>query len=198
MILFIDNYDSFVHNLARYAGRLGRERRVVRNDAITLKDIHAARPEAIIISPGPCTPREAGVSLELVRAFHAEIPILGVCLGHQCIGEVFGGRTVRASRPMHGKSSPVIHDGRGVFQGLPSPLDAGRYHSLAVEFPGKTTLTVTARAQDEDTIMGLSHPDFPVHGIQFHPESVLTAHGLEMMANFMACADAWNEKRKAA
>lgn len=191
MILLIDNYDSFVHNLGRYCGQLGRERAVVRNDAIRLSEIAAMAPEAIILSPGPCAPKEAGICLKLIEKFHDTIPILGICLGHQCIGEAFGGRTVPAPQPFHGKDSPITHDGTGIFQGIPPSFRAGRYHSLAAELPPDTPLKVTARSGD-GTIMAMQHNQFPVYGLQFHPESVLTEHGLELMANFMRLSDAWN------
>jgi len=195
MILLIDNYDSFVHNLGRYCGRLGRERTVMRNDAVTLDDIAAMKPEAVILSPGPRTPKEAGICLPLIKEFHARIPILGVCLGHQCIGEAFGGRTVRASRPAHGKASIIENDGGGLFAGLPPRFEGGRYHSLAVALPAGTPLKITARTED-GAIMAVQHERYPVYGLQFHPESVLTAHGMEILQNFMNAADAWNAARE--
>ena len=195
MILLIDNYDSFVHNLGRYFGRLGRARRVARNDAVTLDDIAAMMPEAIILSPGPCTPKEAGICLPLIEKFYRQIPILGICLGHQCIGEAFGGETVRAAKPMHGKTSAIEHNGNGIFSGLPPSFSAARYHSLAVSLPAATPLHITAQA-DDGTIMAVQHESHPVYGLQFHPESVLTEHGLEILGNFMAAADAWNAARE--
>ncbi len=195
MILLIDNYDSFVYNLARYVGKLGRPRQVVRNDAITADDIAALNPQAIILSPGPCTPAESGVCMDVIRNLYKTIPILGVCLGHQCIGEAFGGRTVRATRPMHGKTSLIDHDGNGLFMGLPHPLEAARYHSLISDLPDATDLRVTARVQNENTIMAMQHFLYPVFGIQFHPESVLTEYGLDILRNFMILADEWNEDR---
>lgn len=195
MILLIDNYDSFVHNLGRYVGRLGRERIVVRNDAITLDGIAAMKPEAIILSPGPCTPKEAGICLPLIEKFYDRIPILGICLGHQCIGEAFGGRTVRAARPVHGKASTIENDGGGIFSGLPPRFDGGRYHSLAVDLPAGTQLKITAQTED-GVIMALQHKRYPVCGLQFHPESVLTEHGPEILRNFMNAADAWNAARE--
>lgn len=195
MILLVDNYDSFVHNLGRYCGRLGRDRLVVRNDAISLDDIAAMKPDAIILSPGPCTPKEAGICLSLIEKLHDRIPILGICLGHQCIGEAFGGRTVRAARPVHGKASIIENDGSGIFGGLPPRFKGGRYHSLAVDLPANTPLKITARAEGS-AIMGLQHKRYPVYGLQFHPESVLTEHGLEMLKNFMDAADAWNAARE--
>jgi para-aminobenzoate synthetase component 2 len=195
MILLIDNYDSFVYNLARYAGKLGRPRQVVRNDAITVDEIAALNPQAIILSPGPCTPAESGVCRDVIRNLYKTIPILGVCLGHQCIGEAFGGRTVRADRPMHGKTSLIDHDGNGLFMGLPHPLEGARYQSLIAELPENTELRITARVQNENTIMAMRHHLYPVFGIQFHPESVLTEYGLDILRNFMILADEWNEDR---
>lgn len=194
MILLIDNYDSFVYNLARYVGKLGRPRQVVRNDAITLDQISALKPDAIILSPGPCTPTQSGICNELIRRFAPSIPILGVCLGHQCIGEQFGGRVVR-SPPRHGKASMIEHNQAGVFSGLPTPLEAGRYHSLTVELAAGSPLDVTARSLDDGLIMGVRHRDHPLYGVQFHPESVLTPHGLEMIHNFIAAADHWRRER---
>ena len=198
MILLIDNYDSFVHNLARYMGRLGRARRVERNDQITVAEIATMRPSAIVLSPGPCTPREAGISVDIIRQFHKTIPILGVCLGHQCIGEAFGGRTVRAAKPCHGKTSIIEHIDDDLFLGIPNPLEGTRYHSLVVELPANSPLTVTARVQGEDTIMAMRHTSYPVYGLQFHPESVLTEYGLDILRNFLASADHWNERYRRA
>ncbi len=184
-LLMIDNYDSFTWNLVQYFGELGEEVRTVRNDAITLDEVAALAPARIVISPGPCTPAEAGVSLPLIRRFAGRIPILGVCLGHQAIGAAFGGRVVRAKQVMHGKTSPIHHNGAGVFRGLPDPFTAIRYHSLAVEresLPG--CLEVTAWTDDGE-IMGLRHRDLAVEGVQFHPESILTEHGHELLANFL-------------
>ena len=188
MILLIDNYDSFVFNLARYVGELGFAREVVRNDRVTLKEIEALAPEAIIVSPGPCTPKEAGISNEVIAALGSRIPILGVCLGHQCIAEVYGGLVVRAGRPMHGKTSLVSHDGRGVFKGLPNPLRAARYHSLiAASDRVPPELEVSAWSPDGE-IMGLRHRRHPVEGVQFHPEAVLTERGHDLLANFLTRA----------
>ena len=185
MIVVLDNYDSFVHNLARYVRELGGEPVVHRNDALTVADIAALAPSHIIISPGPCTPAESGVATEVVRVLGPRIPVLGVCLGHQCIAAAYGGRIVRAAEPMHGRASPITHDGTGVLAGLPSPLDAGRYHSLVVEEEGlPPDLLVTARS-DRGEIMALRHREHPVHGVQFHPESVLTRGGLDMVRNFL-------------
>ncbi|MCS6877812.1 MAG: aminodeoxychorismate/anthranilate synthase component II [Geminicoccaceae bacterium] len=186
MILLVDNYDSFVFNLARYVAELGYERRVVRNDAIGLSEIEAANPSHIVLSPGPCGPDEAGISVALVRRFGARIPILGVCLGHQCIAVAYGGRVGRARRPMHGRTSPIVHRGTGVFSGLPSPLRVTRYHSLIVEDEGlPDDLEVTARSP-EGEIMAIAHRRHPVHGVQFHPEAVLTEHGYDLLRNFLA------------
>jgi len=185
MLLLIDNYDSFVYNLARYVSELGWDREVVRNDAITLKEIEILAPTHIIISPGPCTPNEAGISNAVIREFGPRIPILGVCLGHQCIGQVYGGKVVRAGRPMHGKTSQITHDGLGVFQGLPYPLRVTRYHSLVVDrqiFP--TDLAITANSPDGE-IMALRHRAYPVVGVQFHPEAVLTESGHKLLSNFL-------------
>lgn len=185
MILLIDNYDSFVHNLARYVTELGGEPLVRRNDAVTVEDVRAMEPSHLVISPGPCTPAEAGVAPELVRALMGTMPILGVCLGHQCIAAALGGRIVRGRRPMHGRASAIEHDGTGILAGLPSPLRAGRYHSLVVEEESlPAALRVTARSE-EGEIMAIEHREHPVFGVQFHPESVLTDHGHEMLRNFM-------------
>ncbi|MFI4903398.1 MAG: aminodeoxychorismate/anthranilate synthase component II [Burkholderiales bacterium] len=185
MLLMIDNYDSFTYNLVQYFGELGEDVRVFRNDAITLDEVAALAPARIVVSPGPCTPREAGVSVPLIRRFAGHVPILGVCLGHQAIGEAFGGRTVRADRVMHGKLSAIAHDARGVFAGLPTPFAATRYHSLAIErasFPGELEVTATA---DDGEIMGVRHRRFAVEGVQFHPEALLTEHGRALCANFL-------------
>jgi para-aminobenzoate synthetase component 2 len=185
MILIIDNYDSFVFTVARYFAELGAEIKVVRNDAVSVGDVKLLAPEAIILSPGPCGPREAGQSMPIIEGLSGQIPILGICLGHQCIGEVFGGKVVRAREPMHGRSSAINHDGTGVFKGLPSPFKAGRYHSLIVEaLDGNASLSVTARS-DGGEVMGLSHVEHPTYGVQFHPESVLTEYGHAMLGNFL-------------
>jgi anthranilate synthase/aminodeoxychorismate synthase-like glutamine amidotransferase len=188
LILLIDNYDSFVFNLARYVGELGYAREVVRNDAVTLEQIETLAPEAMILSPGPCTPKEAGISNAVIASLGARIPILGVCLGHQCIAEVYGGLVVRARRPMHGKTSLVSHDGRGVFKGLPNPLRVTRYHSL-VAAPGRVPSELEVSAlSPEGEIMGLRHRTHPVEGVQFHPEAVLTERGHDLLANFLTRA----------
>lgn len=188
MILLIDNYDSFVFNLARYFERLGQPTRVVRNDALDVRGVLELRPEAIVLSPGPCTPNEAGCSLDLVRAIHARIPILGVCLGHQTIAAALGGRVVRAPAPMHGRTSAVHHDNRGVFAGLPNPLTACRYHSLVVDEASlPKSLEVSARTAD-GVVMGLRHQSWPLVGVQFHPESILTDSGYTLLWNFLRLA----------
>ena len=185
MVLLIDNYDSFVHNLARYVRELGRPTTVVRNDALTVEDAAAMGPSHVIVSPGPGTPDDAGVSLALIARLGGTVPILGVCLGHQAIGQAYGGRVVRARRPMHGKTSAIHHDGTGVFRGLPQPLRATRYHSLVVTPEGlPEDLVVTARSE-EGEIMGLRHRRHPVVGVQFHPEAVLTERGHDLLAAFL-------------
>jgi anthranilate synthase component 2/para-aminobenzoate synthetase component 2 len=197
MILLIDNYDSFVYNLARYFGLVGRDREVLRNDAITLDEIAADPPDAIVLSPGPCSPAEAGICNDIIRHFHDRIPILGVCLGHQCIGEVFGGQVVPAPFPYHGKTSIIQHIADDLFIGLPNPLEGARYHSLIVNMPANSPLEITARTEDgEDIIMGLRHKKYPTYGLQFHPESILTDYGLDLIRNFTAIADAWNDRRR--
>ncbi len=184
-ILVIDNYDSFVFNLARYITELGGQAEVWRNDQFSLGELETARPDGIIISPGPCTPAEAGQSNGVITHFGPRIPILGVCLGHQCIGQVYGGQVQRAEQPMHGKASRIEHNQQGVFAGLPSPLAAGRYHSLIVAADGlPDDLQITASSED-GVIMGLRHKTHPVFGVQFHPESVLTEHGHALLRNFM-------------
>jgi anthranilate synthase/aminodeoxychorismate synthase-like glutamine amidotransferase len=186
MILVLDNYDSFTYNLVQYLGELGATMRVVRNDALTADDVLALAPEGIVISPGPGNPDGAGISLELIRRFHARVPILGVCLGHQAIGQALGGTVARARRQMHGKTSPITHDGRGVFRGLPPEFEATRYHSLVVLESGlPADLEISARADDGE-IMGLRHRHYPVEGVQFHPESILTSQGKALLANFLA------------
>ncbi|HXC39160.1 MAG TPA: aminodeoxychorismate/anthranilate synthase component II [Burkholderiales bacterium] len=186
MLLMIDNYDSFTYNLVQYFGELGAEVRVVRNDEIGIADIERMRPERIVISPGPCSPTEAGISIEAILHFTGKVPLLGVCLGHQAMGQAFGGRVVHAKTLMHGKTSPIIHTRQGVFSGLPSPFTATRYHSLAVERASlPDCLEVTAWTEDGE-IMGLRHKSLPVEGVQFHPESILTEHGHAMLKRFLA------------
>ncbi len=188
MLLMIDNYDSFTYNLVQYLGELGEDVRVFRNDQITVADIEAMRPDHIVISPGPCTPNEAGVSVETIRRLAGKIPILGVCLGHQSIGQAFGGRIVRARQLMHGKTSMIHHSGQGVFRGLPSPFEATRYHSLVIERATlPDCLEITAWTEDGE-IMGVRHRQLPVEGVQFHPESILTQFGHELLANFLKTA----------
>src|SRR5271170_3392892 len=198
MLLIIDNYDSFTYNLVQYFGELGAELVVKRNDETSVVEIESLRPQAIVISPGPCTPREAGISNEVIARVGPFLPILGVCLGHQCIGHVYGGAVVRAARLMHGKTSPILHDGTGVFAGLPSPFEATRYHSLIIDPPTvPASLLVNARTA-EGEIMGVHHRDYPIHGVQFHPESILTRHGKDLLANFLRLAGDFHAKKKAA
>jgi anthranilate synthase component II len=185
MILMIDNYDSFTYNLVQYLGELGAEVQVVRNDVCSVDEIRHLYPERIVISPGPGDPGQAGISLDLLRQLGGELPILGVCLGHQCIGEAFGGQVVRAPRLMHGKTSPVYHDGEDLFIGVPSPFEAGRYHSLIVAEPLPEALKATAFTK-EGEVMALRHREYPIFGVQFHPESVLTGCGKQILRNFLA------------
>ncbi|MGB8353205.1 MAG: aminodeoxychorismate/anthranilate synthase component II [Chthoniobacteraceae bacterium] len=185
MMLVLDNYDSFTYNLVQYFGELGVEMLIKRNDEITIEEISALKPDRICISPGPCTPKEAGISNEVIRTFGEKTPLLGVCLGHQCIGDVFGGDVVRAGRLMHGKTSPILHDGKGIFANLPNPFEATRYHSLLVKretFPD--VLEISAETAEKE-IMGLRHKKFPIHGVQFHPESILTLEGKKLLQNFL-------------
>jgi len=189
MILMIDNYDSFTYNLVQYLGQLGEEVVVRRNDEITLTEIEEMKPEAIFLSPGPCSPQEAGITVEIVRAFHKGIPILGVCLGHQAIASAFGARVVRAWRIMHGKTSPILNDGRTIFEGLASPFPAGRYHSLIVERETLPDCLEISAETAEGEIMGLRHRRWPVEGIQFHPESILTPGGKRIIKNFLKLLD---------
>jgi anthranilate synthase/aminodeoxychorismate synthase-like glutamine amidotransferase len=185
MLLVIDNYDSFTYNLVQYFGEMGVAPVVKRNDEVTVDAVEAMKPEKIVISPGPCTPREAGISREIIRRLGSHTPILGVCLGHQCIGDVYGGKVVRADRLMHGKTSPILHRGQGIFAGLPTPFEATRYHSLIVERSSlPVCLEITADTADAE-IMGLQHREHPVHGVQFHPESILTQHGKALLKNFL-------------
>jgi len=190
MLLMIDNYDSFTYNIVQYLGELNADVKVVRNDEVTVEQIRALKPEKLVISPGPCTPREAGVSMAAIEAFAGEIPILGVCLGHQAMGAVFGGRVVRARQVMHGKISQIFHNGTSVFRGLPSPFNATRYHSLVIErdtLPDCLEITAWTQLEDGsiDEIMGVRHKTLPVEGVQFHPESILTEHGHAMLKNFL-------------
>jgi anthranilate synthase/aminodeoxychorismate synthase-like glutamine amidotransferase len=188
MILLIDNYDSFVHNLGRYVERLGQPTRIVRNDEIDIASVRAMKPAAIVISPGPCTPRDAGASLVIARALHTEFPMLGVCLGHQVIAEALGGRVVRAAAPVHGHASRIRHEGTGVFSGVPSPLNVGRYHSLVVD---PATLPSNLRPSawtDDNVLMAFEHNQLPIFGVQFHPESILTECGYDLLSNFLRIA----------
>ncbi len=188
MILLIDNYDSFTHNLVHYLGELGEACDVRRNDALSTPDALALEPEAIVLSPGPCSPNEAGICCELIAAAAGRVPVFGVCLGHQAIGQVFGAEVVRAPAPMHGKVSPILHDGSDVFRGLPSPFAATRYHSLTLRPDSlPETLVATARTAD-GVVMGVAHRDLPIYGVQFHPESIASEHGHAILANFLALA----------
>jgi anthranilate synthase/aminodeoxychorismate synthase-like glutamine amidotransferase len=190
-IVLVDNYDSFTFNLVQYLGELGADVRVFRNDQIDVAGIRALRPRAVVVSPGPCTPDEAGVSLEAIRSLAGEVPILGVCLGHQAIGQAFGGKVVRNDRIVHGKASPVLHRGEGIYAGLPSPFDAGRYHSLVVERASlPRDLRITSRTR-EGEIMGLRHRRLEVEGVQFHPESILTGQGRALLGNWLARVKGW-------
>jgi para-aminobenzoate synthetase component 2 len=185
MVLVIDNYDSFTFNLVQYLGEMGADLRVYRNDAITMDEIEEMAPERILISPGPCTPKEAGISVPLIQRFMGKMPILGVCLGHQSIGQALGGNIVRAERLMHGKTSPILHNNKGVFAGLPSPFEAVRYHSLLIDrdtLPDELEITAETK---EGEIMGVRHKDLPLEGVQFHPESVITEHGKDLLKNFL-------------
>jgi para-aminobenzoate synthetase component 2 len=194
MILMIDNYDSFTYNLVQYLGELGADIRVARNDQITIAEIERLSPEKIVISPGPCTPREAGVSCDVIRHFAGRVPLLGVCLGHQCIGEVFGGEIVRAPALFHGKTSLIYHDGRSIFQGLPRPFEATRYHSLVIRRETLPDCLELSAETDDGVIMGVRHRELLVEGVQFHPESILTHEGKRLLANYLSL---WPEARLA-
>ena len=185
MILVLDNYDSFTYNLVQYLGEMGADPHVARNDALTLDDIADMAPTHILLSPGPCTPTEAGITIDVIKRFGPSVPIFGVCLGHQAIGQALGGNVVRADRLMHGKTSPVLHDGQGVFQHLPSPLEATRYHSLIVERDSLPPELIVTAETAEGEIMGLRHKTWPLEGVQFHPEAILTEHGKAMLENFL-------------
>ena len=187
MLVMIDNYDSFVYNLVQYLGELGVELRVFRNDAVTVEDILALRPDGVVISPGPCSPKEAGISVELIRRLAGRVPVLGVCLGHQAIGEAFGGRVVRAPEIVHGKTSWIYHDGRTIFQGLSNPFEATRYHSLIVAREGLPDCLEISAWTENGLIMGLRHREYPIEGVQFHPESILTVEGKALLRNFLEC-----------
>lgn len=198
MILVVDNYDSFVFNVVRYVEELGQDVKVLRNDAVDVAGIRALAPEALILSPGPCTPNEAGVTLPAIEALSGEIPILGVCLGHQAIGAAFGGRVERAARPLHGQATAIRHDGSGLFAGLPDPMQVGRYHSLIVTpQPGMDESLVVDAVSGEGEVMALSHRRHPTMGVQFHPESVLTENGHAVFGNFLDLARRWRESRDA-
>jgi anthranilate synthase/aminodeoxychorismate synthase-like glutamine amidotransferase len=185
MVFVLDNYDSFTYNLVQYVGECGHECVVRRNDQTTTDEIAALRPSHVLVSPGPCTPREAGISIDVIKHFAGKVPVLGVCLGHQALGEAFGGKIVRAAKLMHGKTSAIQHDGKTIFRAVPSPMTATRYHSLIVEEKSlPKELEVSARSED-GTIMGLRHTSVPVEGVQFHPESILTEHGRTLIANFL-------------
>ena len=186
MILMIDNYDSFTYNLVQYLGELGADIRVYRNDQVTVAEVERLAPEKIVISPGPCTPKEAGISCDVIRHFAGRVPLLGVCLGHQCIGEVFGGEIVRAPALFHGKTSLIYHDGRTIFQGLPRPFEATRYHSLVIRRQTLPECLEISAETDDGVIMGVRHRELLVEGVQFHPESILTVEGKRLLANFLA------------
>ncbi len=191
MLLMIDNYDSFTYNLVQYFGELGQQVQVVRNDALDIAAIQALQPERIVLSPGPCTPNEAGISLSLLELLGGKVPMLGVCLGHQAIGQAFGGKVVRARKIMHGKTSAIRHTGQGIFAGIPDGFEATRYHSLVVEHASlpeclELTAWTESRSGAVEEIMGLRHREFPIEGVQFHPESILTQHGHELLRNFLA------------
>ncbi|MFL1676050.1 anthranilate synthase component II [Paenibacillus dendritiformis] len=188
MILVIDNYDSFTYNLVQYLGELGEEVQVYRNDEIDIAGIERLEPDHLLLSPGPCTPNEAGITLQVIEHFAGSIPILGVCLGHQAIGQAFGGEVVRAGRLMHGKTSPILHQGESIFAGLPNPFTATRYHSLIVDRASlPACLAITAETA-EGEIMGLQHREYPIVGVQFHPESIISEHGHQMLRNFLSMA----------
>jgi len=191
MIIFIDNYDSFTYNLVQYLGEMGEDLMVFRNNKVTLSKIGRLKPSLIVVSPGPGSPNDAGISCAVIRHFAGKVPILGVCLGHQCIGQVFGGRVVLAPRIMHGKTSPVYHDGEGVFRGLKNPFEAGRYHSLIVERKSLPKCFKMTAWTEEGELMGLRHAVYPVEGVQFHPESILTNSGKDLLRNALAAAKEW-------
>lgn len=185
MILMIDNYDSFTYNLVQYLGEMGQQLKVFRNDKITIEEIEALKPDRIVISPGPCTPLEAGISVPTIKHFAGKVPILGVCLGHQSIGQAFGGEIVRASRLMHGKTSMIYHDGEGIFKGLPNPFEATRYHSLVIRRETMPDCLQITAETDMREVMGVRHKEYPIEGVQFHPESILTQEGKKLLANFV-------------
>jgi len=186
MLLMIDNYDSFTYNLVQYLGELGQALKVFRNDKVTIREIDTMRPERIVISPGPCTPKEAGISIEVIRHFAGKVPLLGVCLGHQSIGEAFGGEVIRAPYLMHGKTSLIHHDGKTIFEGLPNPFEATRYHSLIIKRETLPSVLEISAWTDDGIIMGVRHRHFTVEGVQFHPESILTVVGKDLLRNFLS------------
>ncbi|PCK00468.1 MAG: aminodeoxychorismate/anthranilate synthase component II [Zetaproteobacteria bacterium] len=196
MILIIDNYDSFVYNLARYVEKLGHNQSVIRNDKITIEEIEKRAPDAIIISPGPSTPQKAGISIDIVKRLGHKIPILGVCLGHQAIGEAYGGSTTRAKKPVHGKSSTITHDGSALFRNIPNQISVGRYHSLITDIQKDSPLIITAHSDDDDEIMAIQHNTHPVFGVQFHPESILTEQGFNIIENFINYAQIWHTEQR--
>ncbi len=195
MFLVIDNYDSFVHNLARYFEKNEQKCHIVRNDKITIEEINKLTPDAIILSPGPCTPQKAGICIDIIKQLGQSIPILGICLGHQAIGEAYGASTNRAKTPVHGKSSKITHDNSEIFNALPSPMEVGRYHSLIISPPKNWDVTITAQTQDGE-IMALQHNNHPVYGLQFHPESILSTHGAALIENFTKIVLNWHDKGK--
>lgn len=197
-LLLIDNYDSFTYNLVQYFGELGCDLTVWRNDSFTLEDVHALNPDAIVVSPGPCTPSEAGMSVEVIKSLGPEIPVLGVCLGHQSIGEAFGAKVERAKLPVHGKTSPVRHEGTDIFAGLPDDVRVTRYHSLLVrDLPPELVATAWTTDPDEEVVMALRHRDYPVYGVQFHPESIETQAGMDMLRNFLTLVREHDTQRSA-
>ena len=196
-VTLIDNYDSFTFNLVHYLGELGADVSVWRNDEITVADALADKPDAIVLSPGPCTPNEAGICLDLIRAAAGKFPILGVCLGHQAIGQAFGGQVVRAPLPMHGKLSAISHDGTGILDGVPSPFSATRYHSLVVAENSLPDTLIPTAWTDDGLIMAMHHRDFPIHGVQFHPESIASEHGRQILRNFLDLAGAFHQRQQA-
>ena len=197
-LLLIDNYDSFTYNLVQYFGELGCDLTVWRNDSFTLEDVHALNPDAIVVSPGPCTPSEAGMSVEVIKSLGPEIPVLGVCLGHQSIGEAFGAKVERAKLPVHGKTSPVRHEGTDIFTGLPADVRVTRYHSLLVkDLPPELVATAWTTDPDEEVVMALRHRDYPVYGVQFHPESIETQAGMDMLRNFLTLVREHDTQRPA-
>lgn len=189
MILMIDNYDSFTYNLVHYLGELGEKVLIFRNDKITIEEVGKLNPDVVVVSPGPCTPKEAGISVDLIKEFAGRIPILGVCLGHQSIGYAFGGNIVRAQRLLHGKTSQIYHDGKGVYEDVPNPFDATRYHSLLIEKESLPDILKVTAWTDEGEIMGVRHKEHLIEGVQFHPESILTKHGKDILRNFMKIAN---------